>query len=71
MIFSGPFEPKFIAEACVASEKVGEGGPGDVFLLPEPKARALNERGRLGAMFWEGLSGRAEAWRDVPCQGYV
>ena len=27
MIFSGPLFPKFIAEAFVASEKVGEGGP--------------------------------------------
>jgi hypothetical protein len=31
MIFSGPFDPKFMAEACVASEKVGEGGPGVAF----------------------------------------
>ena len=54
IIFSGPFEPKFIAEACVASEKVGEGGPGDMFRWPEPKVRALNERGRLGAMFGRG-----------------
>ena len=54
MIFSGPFEPKCIAEACVvASEKVGEGGPA-VFRLLEPKARALSERGRLGAMFRRG-----------------
>lgn len=29
MIFSGPSAPKFIAEACVASENVGEGGPGE------------------------------------------
>ena len=29
MIFSGPSAPKFIAEAWVASENVGEGGPGD------------------------------------------
>lgn len=27
MIFSGPSAPKFIAEALVASEKVGDGGP--------------------------------------------
>lgn len=29
MIFSGPSAPKFIAEAWVASENVGEGGPGE------------------------------------------
>jgi len=53
MIFSGPFEPKCIAEACVASEKVGEGGPA-MFRLLDPKVRALSERGRLGAMFGRG-----------------
>lgn len=29
IILSGPSGPKFIADAFVASEKVGEGGPGD------------------------------------------
>ena len=30
IIFSGPSEPKFICDACVASERVGDGGPGAV-----------------------------------------
>ena len=29
MIFAGPFSPKLKADAFVASEKVGEGGPGE------------------------------------------
>ena len=32
MIFSGPLDPKFIAEAFVASENVGEGGALPVFV---------------------------------------
>jgi hypothetical protein len=47
MILAGPFGPKFIAEACVASEKVGEGGPGEALRLMEPKEKV---RRRLGAM---------------------
>lgn len=31
IIFSGPSGPKFIAETLVVSEKVGDGGPGEVF----------------------------------------
>lgn len=50
MIFSGPPAPKFIADAWVVSENVGEGGPGDELRLAEPKARARSERGRVGAM---------------------
>jgi hypothetical protein len=49
MIFSGPSAPKFMAEAWVESENVGEGGGEDLRLL-EPKARARRERGRPGAM---------------------
>lgn len=30
MIFSGPSTPKLMAEACVVSENVGDGGPGEV-----------------------------------------
>lgn len=33
IIFSGPSGPKFIAEALVASEKVGEGGALDELCL--------------------------------------
>ena len=33
MIFSGPLAPKFIADALVASENVGEGGPGETARL--------------------------------------
>lgn len=43
MIFSGPPGPKFIAEALVVSENVGEGGPGDFVLLPDI-VRERNER---------------------------
>lgn len=49
MIFVGPSAPKFIADALVESEKVGEGGPGDVLRL-EPKANARKERGRFRAI---------------------
>lgn len=49
MILSGPLGPKFMADACVASEKVGDGGS-DGDLCIEPKTRARRERGRLGAM---------------------
>jgi len=49
MIFEGPLAPKFIAEACVASEKVGEGGPGDMVRF-EPKVKVRRDFGRPGAM---------------------
>ena len=47
MILAGPFAPKFIAEACVASENVGEGGLGEILRLVEPKEKV---RKRLGGM---------------------
>ena len=47
MILAGPFGPKFIADACVASENVGEGGLGEALRLMEAKGKV---RGRLGAM---------------------
>ena len=34
MIFSGPSEPKFICEAFVVSERVGDGGPSKRFCPP-------------------------------------
>jgi hypothetical protein len=40
MILAGPFGPKFIAEAWVASENVGEGGLGEALRLTEPKEKA-------------------------------
>ena len=46
MIFSGPSGPKFIADALVVSENVGDGGPGDVFLRLELMARERRERAR-------------------------
>lgn len=46
MIFSGPLTPKFIADAFVASENVGDGGPGDVVALGGEMARVRRERGR-------------------------
>jgi len=49
MIFEGPLAPKFIAEACVASEKVGEGGPGDMVRF-EPKVKVRRDFGRPGAI---------------------
>lgn len=47
MIFSGPCAPKFIAEALVASEKVGEGGPAEVFglLTVDESDRVRRDRG--------------------------
>lgn len=51
MIFAGPSAPKFIAEAWVASEKVGEGGPGEEVGFEEPNASGRSERGRRGAMY--------------------
>ena len=50
MILVGPFGPKFIAEAWVASENVGEGGLGEALRLMEPKEKV---RERLGAMVVE------------------
>jgi len=47
MILEGPFAPKLKAEAFVASEKVGDGGPGDVGLRGKPKDRVRRERGWL------------------------
>ena len=47
MILAGPFEPKFIADACVTSENVGEGGLGEVLRLVELKEK---EGKRLGDM---------------------
>jgi hypothetical protein len=40
MIFEGPFTPNCMVDTFVASEKVGEGGPGDVV------RRELNDRPR-------------------------
>ena len=60
MIFSGPFAPKFMAEACVASEKVGEGGPCGVFRL-ELDVIARVRRGRD-----EGIVNRV---RGTACKG--
>lgn len=50
MILAGPFGPKFIAEAWVASENVGEGGLGETLRLMEPKEKV---REPLGAMVVE------------------
>lgn len=48
MIFSGgSAPPKFICEDCVASEKVGEGGPGVVERLNDPKDNMLSELDRF------------------------
>ncbi len=52
IIFSGPSIPKFMADALVVSENVGDGGPGDELRF-EPKVRPRRERGRLGAMMDE------------------
>ncbi len=45
IILSGPLGPKFMADALVVSENVGEGGPGDVGRFDEI-ARERNERAR-------------------------
>lgn len=57
MILLGPLDPKFMAEACVASEKVGDGGPGDKGRRLEPNASARRDRGRLGAMLEKSVVG--------------
>lgn len=49
IIFSGPFAPKFMADALVTSEKVGDG------LLAELRLERMNER--VGAMSVEGAVG--------------
>lgn len=46
MIFSGPAVPKFICEACVASERVGDGGPGVTAVAFWLSVSVRNERGR-------------------------
>ena len=47
MILSGPLGPKFMADALVASENVGDGGPGDFVLLAE---RVSERRERAAGM---------------------
>ena len=66
IIFSGPSDPKFIADAFVASEKVGEGGPWAGFgclLIFEETERVRSERG-LGMAF--GMD-KGEVQPDVCC----
>ena len=46
IIFSGPFAPKFNADAFVASEKVGEGGPADAVRRVGAMAKDRGERVR-------------------------
>jgi hypothetical protein len=46
MILEGPLAPKCIVDTFVASEKVGEGGPGEV-LRREPR---VSVRSDFGAM---------------------
>ena len=63
MIFSGPSGPKFMADAFVVSEKVGEGGPGEVFLRRwMARERRERARGMLVAIVtvsgWPGCGGR-------------
>ena len=48
MILAGPFGPKFMAEAWVASENVGEGGLGDELCLVEPKEKVREPLGAMG-----------------------
>ena len=55
MILLGPLEPKFIALALVASENVGEGGPGEKARLLEPKVNVRRDRGRAGAIMGEKM----------------
>ena len=45
IILLGPFGPKSMAEALVASENVGDGGPGDVARFGE-RANERSERAR-------------------------
>ena len=45
MIFSGPLFPKFIADAFVASENVGEGGSLEGFVCFEDTERVRRARG--------------------------
>ena len=57
MTFSGPLEPKLIADAFVASENVGEGGARPVFgclLTFEGTERDRRERGLCMAC-WDGM----------------
>lgn len=45
IILSGPSIPKFICEAWVASDRVGEGGPGAIAVAFCLMARERSERG--------------------------
>jgi len=62
MIFAGPSAPKFIAEAWVVSEKVGEGGPGEEAGFEEPNASVRSERGRRGAIYIAKVSMHGRPW---------
>lgn len=57
MIFSGPLEPKLIADAFVASEKVGEGGPRPAFgcLLTFVDTERVRSGRGLGMACWDGM----------------
>ena len=64
MILAGPFVPKFIAEAWVASENVGEGGLGEALRIMEPKEKV---REPLGAMVVEDsdVANYVQPWSNV------
>lgn len=66
IIFSGPSGPKFMADALVVSENVGEGGPGEVFRRLE-MVRERRERAR-GIVVGVGCSvGHCGGRRGRPC----
>ena len=72
-IFSGPSGPKFIADAFVVSEKVGEGGPGEVVrrreMVSERRERA---RGIVFGVVFVGVVvvhivfGKVEWFTEIP-----
>jgi hypothetical protein len=65
MIFSGPPGPKWSAEGLVASEKVGEGGPGVELRLVIPKASSRSERDLLEGIVTQVTTGKdneASVW---------
>ena len=65
MILAGPFGPKFIADAWVASENVGEGGLGEAFRLMEPKEKVREPLGAIVELEDSEVTYYVQHWCNV------
>jgi hypothetical protein len=71
MIFEGPFTPnRVVVVTFVASEKVGEGGPGDV-VRREPKDRPRSDLAAMAGTR-QGLRNFELLWVSIfVCSGFI